>query len=290
VVPGIDNAPLTVAVIHGMFQAHGLNVTVKDYLSLGPEIKALTSGQLDIAAGDYADFFYEEANGLNLHLIADGYDATSNLMEVLTLPGSNITSPLDLATSGKYVATPEPQVIPTTPNFIVPYSMETLATEAVLQSDGVSPSSVKWKPTPIPEMLGELSSGKVGAILVPEPYVYEAEAKLGAVEVMDSCSGVTANLPLSGYFSLARYASANPSAVQAFQAALSQAQSDAAMRGPVQAVLPKLAGITPDEAAMVTLGTYPTFLSVGQVQRVANLMYDSGVIPTPINVGSLASG
>jgi hypothetical protein len=41
------------------------------------------------------------------------------------------------------------------------------------------------------------------------------------------------------------------------------------------------------EAALVTIGQYPTFLSVGQVQRVADLMYGTGMIRTTIPVKSL---
>jgi NitT/TauT family transport system substrate-binding protein len=295
VVPGIDNAPLHVAAEDGLFRAQGLNVTIKTYSSLGPEINALTRGQVDIAAGDYADFFYEQAAGLaSLHLIADGYDATSNLMELLTLPGSGVTTPQDL--SGKTVATPEPQVIPVTSganscvNDDAPYSIETLATESVLESDGVSPTSVCWKPTPAPDMIGELRSGQVSAILATEPYIIEAESQLGAVELLDSCSGVTTDLPLSGYFSLAAYARTHAPAVAALQSALQTAQANSAMRGPVQAALPSFVGISGQDAALVTLGTYPTFLSVGQVQRVADLMYNSGMITAPLNVSSLVSG
>jgi hypothetical protein len=38
---------------------------------------------------------------------------------------------------------------------------------------------------------------------------------------------------------------------------------------------------------MITLGTYPTAVSVGQVQRVVTLMSDSGMISNPIDVSSL---
>ena len=56
-------------------------------------------------------------------------------MEVLSLPGSGITTPQKL--KHKVVATPERQLIPSGNS--VPYSMETLATQSVLNSDGVSP-------------------------------------------------------------------------------------------------------------------------------------------------------
>lgn len=289
VVPGIDNAPLRVAAQDGLFRQHGVSVTVKDYPSLDAEFQALTSGQAQIAAGDYTGFFYEQATGrASLRLIADGYDATSDSVAILTLPGSGVTTPQQLQGQPGGVATPSAQIAPY--SAAVPYSIQTLAAEEVLQNDGVSPSSVNWTQTQAEDMIGALRSGRVKAILATEPYILEAEEQLGAVEVVDASSGVTSGLPMSGYFSLASYAHGNPSAVQAFQAGLDQAQSDCAQRGPVQAVLPRLTGMSTGDAAQVTLGTYPTSLDVGQVQRVATLMYDSGMISSPVNVSALVSG
>lgn len=287
VIPGTDTAPVMIAAKEGTFRNHGLNVVVKTYNSLQREVQALKSGRVDIAAGDYADFFYEDAVGkASLHLVADGYDATSNLMEVLSLPGSGITSPQDLA--HKVVATPEPQLIPSGNS--VPYSMETLATESVLNSDGVTPTDVTWKPVPEQNMIRALRSGQVSAILATEPYITEAESDLGAVEVMDSCSGPTAGLPLSGYFSLAAYAGAHRTQVQQFRAALASAQANSSSGGSVQAMLPHLTGMSSQDAGLITVGSYPTSLSVGQVQRVADLMLDSGMISASLNVSKLASG
>jgi len=205
VTSGADNAPLVIAVKEGLFREHGLNVVVKTYPSLRPEFQALKKGNVDIAAGDYADFLYVEAVGkASLHLVADGYDATSSVMEVLSLPGSGITTPQGLV--NKVIATPEPELIPSSSGSYtsgsIPYSIETLATESVLNSDGITPTAVTWKPTRQQDMIRELRRGQVSAILATEPYITEAESQLGAVEVMDSCSGLTANLPLSGYFSL----------------------------------------------------------------------------------------
>jgi NitT/TauT family transport system substrate-binding protein len=289
VVPGIDNAPLSVAVQDGLFRQHGLNVTVRDYQSLDAEFQALTSGQAQIAAGDYTSFFYEQAtnNHASLRLIADGYDAAPNSVAILTLPGSGIATPQQLQGSVT-VATPLAQMAPA--SAAAPYNIQTLAAEEVLQNDGVSPSGVGWTPMQANDMIGALGSHRVKAILATEPYILEAEEQLGAVEVVDASSGVTSGLPMSGYFSLASYAGANPSAVQAFQGALDQAQSDCAQRGPLQPVLSQLTGMRTGDAALVTLGTYPISLNVSQVQRVATLMYDSGMIRNPVNVSALTSG
>jgi NitT/TauT family transport system substrate-binding protein len=289
VVPGVDNAPLRVAVEDGLFGQHGLNVTVQKYSSLGTELNALTSGKAQIAGGDYTGFFYEQAIGrASLRLIADGYDAASDSVAILTLPDSGITTPQQLEGLSGGVATPPAQVVPYSE--ATPYNIETLAAEEVLQNDGVSPSSVNWTRMQPQDMIGALGSGQVKAILATEPYILEAEKQLGAVEVVNASNGVTSGLPMSGYFSLASYAHANPSAVAAFQEALDQAQSDCAQRGLVQAVLPQFTGMSTQDAELVTLGSYPTSLNVGQIQRVAGLMYDSGMINSPVNVNALAFG
>jgi NitT/TauT family transport system substrate-binding protein len=287
VVPGIESAPLTVAAQEGLFQQHGLDVTVKDYSSLSAEYQALASNQVQLAVGDYTDFFYEQAtNHVSLRLIADGYDATANSMEILTLPHSTVTTAQQLDAAG-LIATPPSAMPPSmTTTTGLPYNIETLAADEVLQDDGVSTSTVSWDAMPERNMIAALRDHQVGAILATEPYILEAEEQLGAVEVADVSSGVTSGLPMAGYFSLASYANANPANVQAFQAALDQAQADCAQRGPVQGVLPNLTDITNDDAALVTLGTYPTSLNAGQVQRVAALMYDSGMTSSEVIVNS----
>ena len=172
VVPGADNAPVMIGIREGLFRDHGLNVAVKTYGSLQREFQALKNGSVDIAAGDYADFFYEAAVGkASVHLVAAGYDATPNVMEVLSLPSSGIRTPQGLV--HKVVATPEPQLIPSGTG--VPDSIETLAAQSVLNSGGVTPTDVTWKPTPAQNMISELRSGKVSAILATEPYLTEAE-------------------------------------------------------------------------------------------------------------------
>ena len=279
VVPGIDNAPLQMGVQAGLFRQHGLDVTIQDYGSVGQEIQALNSGRAQIAAGDYTSFFWAQYTGrAKLSLIADGYDAGANSIAILALPNSGITSPQQLV--GQTVASPPAQGVPEQHG--LPFNMATLAAEQVLQFDGLSPTSVSWSPTPAGNMLRALrNGGRVKAILVTEPYIFEAEKQLGAVEVVDSTSGDTRNLPLSGYFSSASYAQQQPANVRAFQAALSQAQSDASMSGQLQGMLPQYANMSKQDAAMATLGTYPSALSVGQVQRVLQAMVDSGMITNP---------
>lgn len=281
-VPGFASAPLQVAVREGLFARYHVDVNVQSYPSLQRAYAALGSGQAEVISGDYAGLLYAQSHptGARLRLIADGYDATPGLMEVLTLPGSPITNPQQL--EGKAVGTPLPELAPFSAD--APYNMETLATEAVLQTDGVSPSSVVWKAMPAGNLITALRDHQVSAIVAPQPYILQAETALGAVELFDVCSGVTASLPLSGYFTTAGFARDYPTALHAFQAALTAAKSSTGQPGTVRSVLSVLPGMTAQQADLVTVGQYPTFLSVGQVQRVADLMYGTGMITNTIAV------
>lgn len=282
VVPGIDTAPLMVAVDDGLFRQQGLTVTVKQYSSAIQVYTALQNGTADVAAGDYTAFFNAISNGVHLTLVMDGYDAAAGTMQVLTLPTSRITSPEDL--QNNKVGTPE-EAVPGTPQAGFPYNIQTLAAQSFLQSDGISPGNVTWKPLPENGLLNALKNGRVSAIVATDPLIIQAETQLGAVPVFDACSGETANLPLSGYFSTRALASQHGAALRAFRTALIAAQSDAGMRSTVQSVL--RGDMTTQQAALVNIGQYPTFVNVGQVQRVADLMYTSGMITSPISVQSL---
>ena len=285
VVPGFENAPLQVGVKNGLFAQRGLNVTVQTYQTLQAAYGALASGQANVISGDYAGLLYVQAHAraARLRLIADGYDATPGLMEVLTLPGSAVKVPQEL--QGKAVATPPRELAPFSTN--APYNIETLATESALQGDGVSPSSIRWEAMSPGNMISALRDHLVSAIVATEPYILQAETQLGAVELLDACSGVTAGLPLSGYFTTTSFARDHAAAIQGFEAALNQAKASSAQLGTVQSVLRTLPEMSSREASLVTIGQYPTFLSVGQVQRVADLMYGTGMITNTISVKNL---
>jgi len=285
VVPGFASAPLQVAVKDGLFTQHGVHVTVQTYQNLQQAYAALASGHADVIGGDYAGLLYMQAHvaRAQLRLIADGYDATPGLMEVLTLPGSAVKAPQDL--EGIAVATPPQELAPFSTD--APYNIETLAAEAALQSYGVSPSSVEWKAMAPDSMISALRDHTVSAIVTTQPYILQAETELGAVELLDVCSGVTASLPLSGYFTAAGFAQDHAAVLRGFQAALSAANASTAQLGTVQSALRTLPGMSSRQAALVTIGQYPTFLSVGQVQRVADLMYGTGMITTTISVKNL---
>ena len=302
--PGVGDAPLFIAFQQGLFRQAGLQVRITNYGSARSELVALQHGQADVAFGDYADMFYAQAqsevngakNGLNMVIVADGYDAVANTMEVLALPPAAhrpaIVTPQNLA--HKTVGTASAGVMPSNvPGQLSrPYSLDTVATQSVLQNDSVSPSSISWRPLPpgAPQaaLLQQLASHQVDAILATEPTIFEAESQLGAVPVLDSCTGATSNLPLDGYFSTRAFASAHHSKLAAFRSVLYRAQALANNQSePVRTTLEGSEGMSVEDASLLTIGQYPTTVSVNDLQRVISLMFAFSAIPTQPSVRAM---
>ena len=172
----------------------------------------------------------------------------------------------------------------------IPYSLETIATQSVLENDGVDPTKVKWKSLPAADLISSLAHHQVSAILVQEPYIFKAQSQLGAIEVLDSCSGATASLPMSGYFAVASNASKTADALRDFRTALQQAQAQAVLPGPVHEVLASETGISEQSASLVTIGSYPTSLDAAGLQRVADLMFNFGVLTATFDVTPMVFG
>ncbi len=288
--PGVADAPLYIGIRDGLFSRAGLTVKVVPVTSVPQAVAALRNGSADVAFGDYASMFYAQEQKAAPHLltVADGYDAGPNVMEVLTLPNSGIASPSDL--QGRTVGTAMAQGIPIMGKGgkSQPYSIDTLATWSVLTSDNVQVSRINWVQMQASQLIGKLQSGAVAAIVATEPVIYQAESQLGAVPVLDSCTGATANLPLAGYFTTSSYQSQHADVVAAFRAALAKAQAEAIMAAPLQTALTKSTRLKPQAAALVTLGSYPTTLSAANLQRVVNLLFSFGSLPKTFSVSSMA--
>jgi NitT/TauT family transport system substrate-binding protein len=282
-----------VALHNGLFASAGLRVHILPVSTSSQAIGALTGGgglQAQIAATDYGQLFSAEAaggtGGPAYQIVADGYDSQPGVLQILTLPASRIAGPAGLAGKGA-IGAPSNDALGAQPG--APDSLPIAAATSVLQSDGVNLAQVSWRMYNPASEVAALAARQVKAILVGEPYIYQAEAQLGAVPVLDACSGATANLPLSGYVARTRWAldKSNAGKIAAFRAALQQAQAMASGPGPVQQILPAYTGMGAQVAALVTYGTYPTSTYTTNINRVAVLLQLQGTISRPVNVPAM---
>jgi len=280
-VPGVDNAPIYLAKKEGLFAAAGLkNVVIRSYRSQSAELIALQGAHADIAASDYGNLFYQQSQSHDLRILADGYDAGPGVLEVLTLPRTgpgSIQSPADLA--NQTIGLPAESVLTGLQDSGNPTSLDAAAATQVLTNYlGNNAESVTWKPMSQQAEVKALEQGRLKAILVGEPYIYEAESQAGATVVLDACSGSTASLPLAGYAAMSAWVKDNQAAVADFQQAIARAQGDASLTGQVQQLLPSATGMSVQDADLITLGSYPTTTSILSLERVVRLMSNFNMI------------
>src|SRR5579875_761196 len=272
--PVVDTAGLQVALKEGYFKQAGLNVTVKTVTQSTTAIPDLLHGSIDVIGGaNYVSFLEAQANGtFPVEFLAPAVNCSTDSYGLVAMPSSGITKPADLA--GKTIAVNLTQ------------NIQTLTTNAVLQASGVNASSVHYVQIPFPDMVSALQAGRVSAISAVEPFLSAALAAGGKL-VTSTCTGPTADFPLSAYVTTQTWVRQHAAAARAFQQALAKGNAYAdAHPDVVRSLLPSYTKITAQAAASLPLGTYPDTLTTALLQRVATLM-KSGGLATPSDVTSL---
>jgi NitT/TauT family transport system substrate-binding protein len=280
--PVIDDVGLYIAQDEGIFQKVGLNVTIQSVATSAVAIPKMKSGAIDILGGGNDVSFIQLAAGSPadppFKLLSEAATCAPGAFEVLVLPSSGIQTPADL--EHKTIAVN------------IPNNVQTLTINSVLQADDVSTASVRYTAIPFPQMVAALKAHKVQAISEVEPFATQAQQAAGAEPILDQCTGPTNALPLSGYYAPSAWAAQHPDVVQRFQQAMAQAQDIAdTNRSEVEKALltyvPKLSEV---QAATIALDQFPTATDTVQLDRVANLMLEAGLIHKTFQASSLVQG
>lgn len=263
ILAGPDDAPVKLAQVAGIFAANGLTPVVKVFQS-GPSMyPALMNGSLDIGETNYVNFFSAVSKKtLNAKVVAEAYAATTSSVVLLTPADSAIHTPADLAS--KTIATQAPG------------NICELLVRALLRGDNLDPNSPKYVPIHFPDMPSALKTGQVDAAVELEPFIAEAERDIGAKEPFPLITSGTNGIPLSGYVSSDGFTSSHPRTVAAFQRSIVQAHQRILAPGELATVLPALTGVDASLVPSLHIGTYPTTVDPGQLQRVIALMRTYG--------------
>ena len=270
----VDTASFYLAQQRGFFRAEGLTVEPIAAQGGAASTPGLVGGRLDVAFGNYVSFFLAQSQGVGqFRLVSDGYQADANTFLILARPDGAVRTPRDLA--GRRVA------VNTFRNIVE------LNARSALQTNGVDPNSVQFVEIPFPEMGAALAAGRVDAAAMVEPFITSASRSLGALPVLDTASGPTADIPIAGYGTTEAFARENPRTVAAFQRAMARGQQAASDRRNVEQVLPTYVRIDQSTASLITIGTFPQSLDATRLQRVADLMTQFGLVPGRIDVAPM---
>jgi NitT/TauT family transport system substrate-binding protein len=276
VLPVVDMAPFFSAVDSGYFKNEGLDVQVVTAPSGPKAIESLIGGDLDIAVTSYPGAFAAQAKkAADIKIVTDLYAARPGHGVLVAPPNGSIKRPEDAG--GKKIAVTSTG------------SISDLALMSVLESKGVDIKSIQWVPMPLPDMGTALQRGNIDGAVVIEPFVTMTEKSIGAVPITDIATGPTAELPMSGFASLAKWVTANPNTLAAFQRALAKGVRDVKSdrTGKLEPVLVKYVKIDAATAPLVHISDYSESLDAIRLQRVADLMQKFNVIKERLDVSQM---
>jgi NitT/TauT family transport system substrate-binding protein len=292
VVPAMDSAGFFVAQSEGLFAKEGLTINYSPATSSETAITQQLAGKLQISAGNYVSYVQAAAKQHEpLEIISEGSVMQQGAQTLFVMPKSHITQLSQL--KGKLIGVNAPQ------------NIDYLLGVSVLKENGINPSSVKF-PTPqdkasaelggaiaFPVMGQDLADGELAAAIMPEPFASLAEQQFGAIPLADLNQGATSDFPIEGYVVTRAWAAANPNTLSRFLAALSAGQEIAdTNRSAVEKAFLGLDGAPKGQvpaqiAAVMSLDTYPIGIDVTRLQRVANVMYQFNLLPSPFKVNSM---
>lgn len=282
VVPALDSAGFFVALHEGLFAREGLTINYTPATSSDTVINQQVAGTFDITGGNYVSYIQHYVyQHQQLEIIAEGSVMLEGTQAIYTMPRSRIRTLGQL--QGHVLGINAPKNI----NYLLAAS--------VLTENGIKLSNVKFPshPIPFPQMGAELAAGKVAAAALPEPFATLAEQKYGAVVLADMNQGATANFPIQGYVVTKQWARRNPATLKAFLTALARGQEIAdTNRAAVEKAMESLDGpgngqVPPVVAAVMSLDDYPTAIDPVRIQRVADVMYQFGLLKKPFNVDQM---
>ena len=292
VVPAMDSAGFFIALHDGLFTKEGLTVKYTPAVSSETAVAQQLQGKLDISGGNYVSYINEAAvDHQPIELIAEGSIMQQGAQVIFTMPNSKIQSLSQL--KGQMLGVNAPG------------NIDYLLDVSVLQENGIDPKLVKFPSAsnpafaatdgqiPFPTMAAALASGKIAAATMPEPFASIAEQEYGAVPLADLNQGATTDFPIEGYVVTKAWATANPNTLKRFLAALETGQEIAdTNRAAVETAFESLSGppngqVPSGIAAVMALDTYPIGVDQTRIQRVANVMYQFGLLKNKFDVSSM---
>lgn len=278
VVPAIANAGLYVAYMKGYFTAQGLHVKLVPVpTSAGVSLTSMLTGNFDLLAGNYVSEIQAEANNpsaVKLHVVAEGSLTAPNSRAIMVPAGSKIKSLAQL--QGKTVAV----------NALG--NAASMEVESALSTHGLSPTSVHLTAIPFPNEAAALNAHQVDAAWMSEPFITVGEVKYGLTELYDTNNGATAAFPIDGSVSTAAWAQKYPKTEAAFIRALDEGQRLASSNKPVlEAAMIKFLGVSQQIASVMSVDTYPVGVSEARMQRVADQMFQFGLLKQPFKMTAM---
>lgn len=277
VIPIVDTAAIWLGVDQGIFEEHGLDVTLENAQGGAAIVPGVVSGEFEFGFSNVTSLLLASHEGLPLTMVAPGNSSTgevgADIGAVLTQPDSGITSAADLA--GRSVAV----------NTLNNIGDSTIRN--VVEEDGGDPSTIEFVELGFPDMPAALANGQVDAAWILEPFVSIAMEQ-GAVPVSWNFAETDPDLMIAAYFTSKPYEQENPEIVEAFSTAMSESLAYA-QENPdeARAILSTYTEIDPAVQEAMVMPRFEPQIDVDSVELLAELAQKYGLVDEPIDTSAL---
>ena len=274
-VPTADAAGLYIAQDNGYFAQQGLTVKIGTVFGGEFGMADLQSGKAQLLEGNYVSFILAQTAGkydnkpINMRIVANTSQMQPGNQALYVMPGSKFKTVADL--TGHHA-----RIGINTPNNIGQVLLGSLFKE-----NGLNMSGIQQVYNALPLLPKLLSTGKIDAAWLPEPFGTEAEQQYGAVQLADFDTGSLQNFPIGCVIGTTQWVKTHPKTVAAFLRAFQQGQqvADTNRDAVEQALLRNKVAATSVIAATMTLDTYPLTMDVPAMQRVSDAMFEFNLMP-----------
>jgi NitT/TauT family transport system substrate-binding protein len=270
--PFAELAPLYIAQERGLFDEHGLEVTVQPASQGAELITAMVAGELPIVYSNYFSLLTAADQGLPVRVFRE--NDRPGVQGLYVVPDSDITEPGDF--EGASIAVSGLGNV-----------ME-ITSRAVLEHHGVDLDSVEFVELAPPTMLQALEQGQVDAAWLVEPFATLGQAEQDVRMVVSAFEGPSEDSPVAGWATTADVAESDPDMLAAFSAAMDEAmeivhsEPDA-----VAEIIPTYTEMTPELASSLGPVGYAEGNDLADLSIVEDLLLRYDIISGPVDLDSL---
>lgn len=256
---GLDN---------GIFEEHGLEVTLEPGQGAAAMLPAVETGQMDFAVGNALSVLVAIDQGLDMRIVT-GYSHSmaegDDINGVVVRTGEGLDSWSDLEDHTVAVN-------------VLNGQGDLTIMEAVAQ-DGGDPDAIGLTEIDFPEMAAQLEVGNIDAAWLPEPFLAQALAEEEFELLGHPNQEVIPGLPTMISFTSGSFAEENPETVEQFKTAmddvLEQAESDPEGTA---AALAEFLDMPEEAAAEVNMEEFDSDPRAEQLNTMGELMVEYGFV------------
>jgi len=277
VIPIGDVASIYVGQQEGIFEEHGIDLTLTQAQGGAAIVPGVQSGDLDFGYSNVTSLVISRAQGLPIKGVATGPQTTGSPDEdfsaVMVDPDSGIEDITDL--EGKRVA------VNTLNNIF-----DSVISEGIEQAGG-DPEQVEFVELAFPDMVPQLESGNVDAISAVDPFAVVGD-EAGMERIYGPFSEPVEDLSIGAYFTTEEKINENPELVDSFTAAMKESQAFAEENPDiVREVIAEYTTTEPEVLEKTTLPRFPQEHHRESLQHIIDISDRIGLIEEPIELEEL---